>query len=112
MAPPLAAAAAPAAGPGTAGYMMAGGQVAQGAGQMAGGLAGIYGTYKGVQMAEKQFEENKRRYDDQLERMRMMDAISQRQMGFGNLQQFQESAMAQEDRLQDMYGSYNRQIGR
>ncbi len=90
----------------------AGGKVAGGTGKLIGGLANIYGTYQGVQMAEKQFAEDKRRYEDQVERMKMMDAMSQNQMNLGNLGQFQQLAMGQEDRIQDTYGNYNRMIGR
>ncbi len=89
-----------------------GGKIAGGAGQLAGGLANVYGAYKGAQMAKQQFREDKRRYQDQLQRMQMMDAMSQRQTQLGNLGEFQQLAFAQEDRNQDMYGNYNRMIGK
>ncbi len=88
------------------------GQGMGGAGQMAGGLAGIYGTYKGLKLQEDQFKEDKERYRDELMRMREMDALSKQQLNLGNLGTFQQLAQGQEDRLQDMYGSYNRMIGK
>jgi len=92
--------------------MAAVGQGMGGLGTMVGGLANIYGTYRGLELQQKQFEDDQARRDKELERMRMMDALSKRQLDYGNLGQFQQLAMNQEDRLQDTYGSYNASIGR
>lgn len=100
------AAAAPAA------ISMGAGQAMGGVGKAAGGLADIYGTYKGIQMAEKQFAEDKRRYEDQLVRMRQMDALAMSQMDLGNIATKQGMAQTQASGLQNTYGTYNRMIGR
>ena len=101
-----------AGGAGAGGGMAAGGKIVGGIGQLAGGLANVYGAYKGAQMAQKQFDEDKRRYENQLMRMREMDAISKYQMGLGNTQTFQQMAEQKGQGLQETYGNYNRTIGR
>lgn len=88
------------------------GSMVGGAGQAAGGLGQIYGTYRGAELAEKQYQEDKRRYEDELQRMRMMDALTQQQLNLSNLGQFSQLAGQQQDRIANKYGSYNRMIGR
>lgn len=88
------------------------GQALAGAGKFAGGLANVYGAYKGAEMARDQFSDDRERYEAQLERMRMLDALTKNQLNLSNLAQFQQNATGQENRLQNIYGNYNRSIGR
>ena len=97
---------------GAAGGMALAGNVIGGAGQIVGGLASAYGAYKGAQLAEEQFKDDQRRYEEQVLRMREMDAISKYQMGLGNTATFQQMAEQKGQGLQDTYGNYNRMIGR
>lgn len=86
------------------------GKVAGGAGTAGSGIAGLYGTHQQVLLNQKLYEQDRKRYEDELNRMRMLDALSQRQMNLGNLGTYGELAQGQADRLQNIYGKYNRMI--
>lgn len=95
-----------------AGIAKGAGQVAQGAGTAGSGLGSLYGTHQQVQLNQNLYEQDKRRYEDELARMRMLDELSKRQLNLSNFGTYQNLAQGQEDRIQDTYGQYNRMIGK
>lgn len=80
--------------------------------QGVGGIADIYGMYQQKKIAEKNFKMAEKAYNEQKRRAEMQDKIAREQLAKQNMMTEADYARSLSNEARDVYGSYNRMIGR
>lgn len=77
-----------------------------------GAVSDIWGMYEQKKQAEKNYQLAKKAFDEQTKRAREQDAIAEEQRQLQNMMTGAEYANNMRDTGRQVYGSYNRMIGR